>query len=368
MQRRVKARRVFPRANRSSRLDLSVARKIEVLALVLEAELAGHQALLRIAARREEPPSAGLRGNVLTPRGEADVTVNYAGVLGVALETLEVVDVDGGMQGDRLTFGGAGRGIRLAEGQRALHRLAEADPDAFVAHLRRLGVKGKAVASHSLEVSLGVRVTDVDERCGVDPSQVEIRIEGQGILRLDQMQANGPPVPVYRLALGNPPVDLLDELELLEEMPVGAELDHVDVLVDDSILIPIDVPYAPHHAKLLRPAADGLHEIGVLDPDGIEVEATVPRHRGHVNRQGNAGHEQVEVHFLVRDHFVGLARVVADIEGALHPGGGADFFNVDSEVRKHSLEDALGVAQGRHVPCLQIVLDRHERNEIFDVK
>ena len=175
-------------------------------------------------------------------------------------------------------------------------------------------------------------------------------------------------VAVDGFARGDARVDFVDLVEILEQRAVGGDFDHVDVLAEDAVVVFAGVADAPDDPELFGAAAHGFQRIGVADPHGVEVEIAVDGNRGHEDGQGDAGDQVIHRHLRVGDHLAGLAGEVAHVEGADGAGAGADFFDVDAEVRKDVIHQAPRVAHGFHALRRSVFRERHQGDELVHVE
>jgi len=119
--------------------------------------------------------------------------------------------------------------------------------------------------------------------------------------------------------------------------------------------------------QLLRASPHRLHQIGVLDPEGIGVEILSLANRGHEDRQRHPGDQQVQVDFVVWDDLIGLAREVADVKGPFHSPRGTYSGNVDAKMREDAVHDSVGIPHGLQAWRAQVAIQRHERGKVFDI-
>src|SRR6476646_1117134 len=95
------------------------------------------------------------------------------------------------------------------------------------------------------------------------------------------MQPDGLGAPVQSLARRDSFVESRYLRKLLEEVAVGAHLDHVHVLVEGTIEVLADVSNTPDHPDLLAALTYSFEQVGISDPDRIHIEAALVRHRRH---------------------------------------------------------------------------------------
>ncbi len=114
---------------------------------------------------------------------------------------------------------------------------------------------------------------------------------------------------------------LLDTVKLFEKYAVGTHLNHVYILIEHAVFVNPVIADTPHKPDLFRSPFDRLHQVGVFDPNGVDIFAALVLHGRHENRQRDTGHQQFSRCLGMRDDFICFRSVVADIEGPLHTAG-----------------------------------------------
>ena len=115
-----------------------------------------------------------------------------------------------------------------------------------------------------------------------------------------------------------------------------------------------------HHTSQTSVAslANSLGHVGVADPDRVGVGGALTDDRRHQYRQGDARHQQIEIHLGMRDHFRSLGGEVGQVVGAGDPLGHPNGSRIDAEMGKHPITNPAPAAEGGPVGRLDVFTPR----------